>query len=111
MTYYNMPEELYENTCDALNIKDSIDFTPGDGTNAIAHIKACRKTPKGYVGICFTDFHKDSLWEHLCHRTLELFATPSDPLFHPQYAAGVKKHGEDPVPNFIDLKEPKWHEG
>ena len=95
MTYYNMPEEFYENTCDAFNIKDSVDFTPGDGMNAMAHIKACRKTPRGYIGICFTDSHKDDLWGHLCSRTLELFATSSSPLFHPQYAAGVKKHGED----------------
>lgn len=60
-TYNSLPAEFFDDTLDALCVKDSYDFTPGDGECAMAHLRSRR----GYIGICFTDLHRQRLHDRL----------------------------------------------
>ena len=64
-----------------------MDFTPGDGECAMAYLR----NKRGYVGICFNDFHLNALHDHLIDCVIKAFSKPGDPLFHPAFASGATK--------------------
>ena len=59
--YHSYPETLYEDLLKAFNIKGVIDLTPGEGVLARAAFK--RSIP--FVGLPFTESHRDLLQAHL----------------------------------------------
>ena len=59
---------------------------------------ACKK---GYVGICFNDFHTQQLRNRLIDVVLKSFATPGDVLFEPAYASSMSSG--DKVPTSIKI--------
>ena len=59
--YHSYPETLYEDLLKAFNIKSVIDLTPGEGALARAAFK--RSIP--FVGLPFTESHRDLLLAHL----------------------------------------------
>ena len=65
--------------------QDLVDFTPGDGSAALSYIR----NKRGYIGICFNDFHVEALRKFLVASVMKAFSTADDPLFMPGYAAGL----------------------
>jgi len=65
--------------------QDLVDFTPGDGSAALSYIR----NKRGYIGICFNDFHVEALRKFLVASVMKAFSTADDPLFMPAYAAGL----------------------
>ena len=75
--------------------QDLVDFTPGDGSAALSYIR----NKRGYIGICFNDFHVEALRKFLVASVMKAFSTADDPLFMPGYAAGLdstKTKNDDP---------------
>ena len=64
-----------------------MDFTPGDGSCALTHIR----NKHAYVGVCFNDFHVEVLHKFLIKSVLRAFAASGDPLFQAAYASGMAK--------------------
>ena len=67
--------------------KEVVDFTPGDGSCALTHIR----NKHAYVGVCFNDFHVEVLHKFLIKKVLRAFAASGDPLFQAAYASGMAK--------------------
>ena len=75
--------------------QDLVDFTPGDGSAALSYIR----NKRGYIGICFNDFHVEALRKFLVASVMKAFSTADDPLFMPGYVAGLdstKTKNDDP---------------
>ena len=101
--YHTLPEEFFDNLQDVFFVKDLYDFTPSPEA-ALALLKA----KKGYIGICFNDFHQKLLREYVIDKVLESFGTANDPLFHASYAAGLKNTASAvPTPTPTPKAKPK----
>lgn len=79
---------VFQSSCPLVSLpgQECVDFTPCDGSCALSYIR----NKRGYVGICFTDFHAEALRKFLVASVLKAFGTADDPLFVPAYAAGLK---------------------
>jgi len=64
------------------------------------------RAKKGYVGICFNDFHVKKLRDRLIDLVVEAFGTTGDALFEPAFAAG-KKSNPGPAPTPTPTPAPK----
>jgi len=85
--YHCMPLNWYMLVLREVPCVAGIDCSPGEGLNAVAHIK----NRKPYTGICFTQHHADALHEHLVHEVFKMSLTEGDDGFDPALAATIAK--------------------
>ena len=90
VSYGSLPVEFFSNVLEGLSIRDVVDTTPGDGNLALA----CIMKERGYIGICYTEFHCTALRTHLVDVVLECFGNESHPLFHANYKQQVDDEAE-----------------
>ena len=86
VSYNSLPLTLWQDLLPAYSIKEVFDITPLDGE--LAHASIQRNI--GYVGVCFTDFHRDRLYERLIDRVLEGFKEEGNPLCNSAYLTGLQ---------------------
>ncbi len=102
VNFQSLPLEYYKDVLASYFVKDLLDLTAGDGTAA----KACLACNIGYVGICCTDFHAESMRGMLVNYVLTLFANQRSFLYNLKYvkneqqgtkrATGSEGAGEQP---------------
>ena len=59
--YHAMPKELYDTLTSEYPLIASIDLTPGEGVNALVHVR--KRLP--YLGVCFTSSHVEFLQKRI----------------------------------------------
>lgn len=62
-----------------------IDLTPGDGRFA----QVCLKSRTSYLGVCFTDEHKELMMQKLVSDLKKYMADPSSGVYDARYAAAI----------------------
>ena len=103
MSYNALPLTLWQDFLPAYSIKEVFDITPLDGELAYASIQR----NIGYVGVCFTDFHRDRLYERLIDRVLEGFKEEGNPLCNSAYLTGLQSLTALSTPKAPGLPTPK----
>ena len=76
---HSLSRKFHEELIHSLCIHAMVDGTPGSGAAAVACI--CKRIP--YLGLCFTDSHKELLMQHLIHLMLKEMETEDSALYEP----------------------------
>ena len=76
---HNLSRKLHEELIHTLCIHAMVDGTPGSGAAAVACI--CKRIP--YLGLCFTDSHKELLMQHLIHLMIKEMETEDSAMYEP----------------------------
>jgi len=80
--WHCMSEDYYVMLLEDWPIAGTIDLSPGQGLNALAHLRS--RIP--YLGVCFTPKHVDLLYERLYNRAFAAMLTEADSLYDPALA-------------------------
>ena len=69
----------------------------------------CVQKGKPYVGVCYSQMHKDILVKHITNLIFRAFQTPGDPLYESDVMEVVKKDGKDSSgsSSTVPAKKPK----
>ena len=81
VSYNSKPVEFCQELVHSLCLKEVYDLSPCDGCFAQAMFMERRS----YVGVCFTDAHKELLHEHLCKWFLSCMADSTHQFYQPNY--------------------------
>ena len=97
--FHSHPMALFEDICNAFELKAIIDLTPGDGNLAMW---ASRKNLV-YTGLCMTEFHRKKLMQHLEKQIRAAMLNECDDLYEPRLHVILKngqddQAGDDPKP-------------
>ena len=83
--YHNYPEMVYHDLLKAYKIRYVLDFTPGDGSCALASYKPGIV----YLGAAFSETHKASLQTRLRAEVVQSMVTERDPIYNSKLAAAL----------------------
>ena len=95
--FHSMPTTLYEEFFDMdIGPHAVLDLTAGDGACA----EAALHNKISYVGVCFTDRHREKLYEWLAQAVLRGMRTEGSPFYDPAFAELLHKRATTvPDPN------------
>lgn len=86
VNYQSVPKEFWEELQHSLCIEPLVtDLSPSDGECAKVFLD--KRLP--YVGVCFNDFHVESLYAHLIEYVLESLKDPKSPHFQASFRASL----------------------
>ena len=95
---HSLSPKFHEELIHSLCIHAMVDGTPGSGAAAVACM--CKRIP--YLGLCFTDSHKELLMQQLIHLMIKEMETEDSALYEPGMVksatpdqAKPKRSGED----------------
>ena len=87
--FFTIPWEFYDDVFRCVGARTATGLTIGDGQMAIGSLMA--GVP--FVGVCLTEYHRESLRQHLANTVFKGFFTEDSPFFDARIANELKEAG------------------